>query len=337
MPLSHEGKKQAEGITKRNVALERQNRVADTKAIRDDPRFASSLKTGDSAGGSLIGNYPNPTLAANSVGSTTLAPSSINETHFPSAEGIGRVLPSLVSIRRANIPAGTVSLTEASPASFDSRYRVNSVKILETDMGTGSVGVDALKTSEVDSRYRLSSVRISQDGIAVPGVGRLNIADGAVDLQRLDTALQGGDTTAYRLRLLGGSGSSGAGAKSDHSHSLEMKTMEPDLRIRILKLRKEIRQMPTPSMAPTSAESFNKLRQGLLVVMHLLFDEEDHAAEEREWGIATDPEMAEKVRQRNMHEYDGKLEMRRKGRFYVHPHKDIAALSPGSLDDLSSE
>lgn len=112
------------------------------------------------------------------------------------------------------------------------------------------------------------------------------IANGSVGLAKLSSALNGGDLAEYRLRIIGTrwGGTSGAASSDTHAHSVSFKQLPQPLRTQLIAGRRLLR-------ATRSLEPKTYLLEGLLLaVLHMLMDDAEETAEEREVDISDDPQ-----------------------------------------------
>ncbi len=168
-------------------------------------------------------------------------------------------------------------------------------------------------------------------------VSNEKITAGAVGYGKLFPAISGDDSatgeSAARgnkaLRKIQGSGAGLAAASGDHTHSIQFDTMRREIRELFIAKRTKVREMRDE----TKDDEKRDLASMVLALCHLLMDDEEYDAEERERRLRDDPQFREAFAEKHRHEYEDtreragqETEFRRKKSdgHLLRPHPDVA-------------
>ncbi len=196
---------------------------------------------------------------------------------------------------------------------------VNGRAIAGGAVNTGHLVADAVTNAKLADYavggFKLADNSVGSRVLGASGVGYSHIAP-IISGDNSPT----GDSSARQnkaLRKIAGSGSGLAAASGDHTHSIGFKTMTRSLRRAILKMRENVRR--------EDAE-FEDLKALVLALAHLLLDDEDVSAEEREERLKNDPGFRRKFLQENKHDYAEGEMFRKKSKdgYLLNAHPDIA-------------
>jgi hypothetical protein len=178
---------------------------------------------------------------------------------------------------------------------------------------------------------RLADNAVDGRVLALDAVGSGHIRTSVVTLAKINDDAKGGTRAEYKLRILSGSGTSGQGASSDHSHSVSFKILTDEARKKILARREAVKKDwwagRDGRVAPMRRE-ITVLQEAVLSCMHMLCDDPDLSAEEREHLLVTDAGFRQHFEQTEMihdHEHHGRRRRSERYTRETHPHiKEMA-------------
>ncbi len=152
-------------------------------------------------------------------------------------------------------------------------------------------------------------------------VKNYHLENDVVVARNIAASLENPPTDEYGLRLLTGNGTSRSGSSSDHVHSIPYKNLPLGAQEGILQLRESVREAPVSGQV--SRAEHENIKALVMTLCVLLFDDEEHTAEETHSLLKSDPEFKEDYEEQFLHDYGDGLEPRRRGRFGRQEHPDI--------------
>ncbi len=193
---------------------------------------------------------------------------------------------------------------------------INSGGVQNANLGDNAVGSRVLAGGAVDtghlSGYAVTNIKINTNAvdsrvIAGGAVSSGHIQSNNVGYSQIAAAISGDDSATgassargnKALRKLLGSGTGLAAASADHTHSVQFDTMGREIREMYIEKRRKVREIRDE----TEDGEKRGLASMVLALCHLLMDDEDFDAEERERRLRDDPEFREAFAQKHTHEY----------------------------------
>ncbi len=183
---------------------------------------------------------------------------------------------------------------------------ISDESVVNAKIGTNAVGSRTLAGNAVANAH-ISDNAVGSRALAGNAVERAHMSTSAVSYPQISPTISGDNTATGAspsrgdkgLRKMGGSGSGLVASSADHSHSVQFDTMSREIRGLFIAKRRKVREIRDA----TKDDEKRGLASMVLALCHLLMDDEEYDAEERERRLRDDPEFRAAFAKKHTHEY----------------------------------